>query len=130
MNKSLAIVSGNDNNNNRSSKHVKCSNDQEQTNDHNEENETITKKLVNGRDKSLITTSQISNDSDEFTLLKIKDKLEYHLISLKNILSLMSNCADHITQKYLDDIQCENRFEKQNNSCNQTATIRHYYTSN
>ena len=64
------------------------------------------------------------------SLLRIKEKLEYHLISLKNILGLMSSSADYITQKYLDDIHCEDRFDNQAKSCDQNESIRHYYTSN
>lgn len=64
------------------------------------------------------------------SLLKIKEKLEFHLISLKNILCLLSNTADGVTEKYLEDIQCEDRFEKQVKSCDSGESIRHYYTSN
>lgn len=64
------------------------------------------------------------------SLLKIKEKLEYHLVSLKNILSLMSNSADFITRTYLDDIHCGERFDRQVKLCDPSESIRHYYTSN
>lgn len=88
------------------------------------------------------------------SLLKIKEKLEYHLICLKSILNMMSDGAELITHTYLEDIQSgEDRFDQSllggNNNQNGSnisgggglssiidgqldsmITPRHYYTSN
>ncbi|KAH9494038.1 hypothetical protein DERF_014756 [Dermatophagoides farinae] len=93
------------------------------------------------------------------SLLKIKEKLEYHLICLKSLLNMMSDGAELITHTYLDDIQSgEDRFDQsllgRNNGPNGSnigaggvggggggssvidgqleslITPRHYYTSN
>lgn len=76
-------------------------------------------------------------------LLKIKEKLEYHLVSLKSILNLLSNTADCITSSYLEGIQCEDHFDSRQltgkangeqmdfqQSSPGGNSSRHYYTSN
>lgn len=89
--------------------------------------------------ETLVTPSDCS-------LLKIKEKLEYHLVSLKSILNLLSNTADCITSSYLEGIQCEDHFDSRQltGKGHQTSgeqmdfqssspgvnNSRHYYTSN
>ncbi|KAJ6220860.1 hypothetical protein RDWZM_006672 [Blomia tropicalis] len=56
-------------------------------------------------DKYVTSTNCSLDESTNCSLIRIKDKLEYHLVSLKNILNMMSGNADYITETYLDDIQ-------------------------
>ena len=60
-------------------------------------------------DQALLSSS--SSPDSHCSLLKIKEKLEYHLVSLKSILNLLSNTADCITSSYLEGIQCEDHFD-------------------
>lgn len=69
------------------------------------------------------------------SLLTIKERLEYHLISLKTILNTLSDSAEFITQRYLQDIECDDSLDLTVPTADSAlvstpAPNRHYYTGN